>query len=496
MGDHPVFDELYIVSDLHLGGETPQRQIFKQGDVFAEFIDQLLTLPKKKTIKQALVINGDLVDFLAEPDPKYFDLINATNKLDRIFRDPSFVSVWEALGKFVASSPHRTLIITLGNHDLELALPRLRTQLIHELSNGKSEYRDRIRLEFEKGGFECQVGDAKVLCVHGNEVDPWNATDYETLRRMGSDNSFSGPWTPNGGTKLVIDVMNEIKAEYPFVDLLKPEEGGVIPTLLVLKPSLAPRIGDAVPSWLRSRYDQLRIATGFLSDELVSAELQRVEALGSSTKILDRMLGDTFGSGIPLVQGENSVDELLGRAEERLRQGITPMQLASRTGQSEYLGTIGAIWNLVTFKGRSEVLREALEKLQKDRSFQILTADDTYRALDQKISESTDFVTAGHTHLQRAIPRTNGHGFYYNSGTWVRLIQITNSMLSSTASFQPVFESLQHGSMMVLDSHPDLVKLVPTAVYIGATDKGVYGELKVMASGELESVDRSGHMRT
>lgn len=498
MGANPVFDELYIVSDLHLGGETPQRQIFKQGDVFADFVDKILAAPKKKSIKQALVINGDLVDFLAEPDPKYFDLVHAANKLDRIFHDPSFVPVWNALRQFVAS-PNRTLIITLGNHDLELALPRIRHQLIQELTGGQASLSGRIWLAFEKGGFECQVGKANVLCVHGNDVDPWNATDFETLNRMGNDASFSAAasnWIPNGGTKLVIDVMNEIKAEYPFVDLLKPEEGGVVPTLLVLKPSLAPKIGDAVPAWLRSRYDQLRIATGFLSDELVNAELMRVDVPRSSTKVLDKMLGDTFGSGMPVVQGDNSIDELLGRAEERLRKGITPMQLSARTGEPEYLGTIGAIWNLVTFKGRSEVLREALEKLQHDRSFQILTADDTYRALDQKVSEATDFVAAGHTHLRRAIPRTKGRGFYYNSGTWVRLIQIETEMLSSSAKFQPIFESLQHGSMAVLDSNPNLVKLIPTAVYIGSSDKGVSGELKVMASGRLESVDRSGHMRT
>ena len=66
---------------------------------------------------------------------------------------------------------------------------------------------------------------AKVVCVHGNEVDSWNVADYERLRRIGRDYQFGVSvegWTPNAGAQMVIEVMNQIKRDYPFVDLLKP----------------------------------------------------------------------------------------------------------------------------------------------------------------------------------------------------------------------------------------------------------------------------------
>src|SRR5262249_38818395 len=136
-------------------------------------------------------------------------------------------------------------------------------QLVQELSGGSPAARGRVRLAFEEGGFSCRVGGAKVIAVHGNEVDAWNVTDWEQLRRIGEEATRAGAapaWTPNGGTKLVIEVMNGIKARSPFVALLKPEGGAVAPTLLVLDPFLAAKVGAAVPAWARSRLDRVRLA--------------------------------------------------------------------------------------------------------------------------------------------------------------------------------------------------------------------------------------------
>ena len=69
-------------------------------------------------------------------------------------------------------------------------------------------------LAFDGAGFLCRVGNATVLCVHGNEVDDWNITDYETIRRAGRDlqqGRSVEAWVPNAGTHLVIEVMNDIK---------------------------------------------------------------------------------------------------------------------------------------------------------------------------------------------------------------------------------------------------------------------------------------------
>src|SRR5579871_5685593 len=131
-GDFPEFDELYVISDLHMGGE-PGRQIFRQGTLLGKFIDHLTA--RDSGLKVGLCINGDTVDFLAEPDASVLDPKGAVKKLRRIIGDPSFKAVWEALGRFVRTA-NRRLILTLGNHDLELALPWVQDELVRYLADG------------------------------------------------------------------------------------------------------------------------------------------------------------------------------------------------------------------------------------------------------------------------------------------------------------------------------------------------------------------------
>ena len=60
----PAFDELHVVSDLHLGGPAGF-QIFDLGAPFGRLADHLRTRASSGR-RIALLINGDLVDFLAE----------------------------------------------------------------------------------------------------------------------------------------------------------------------------------------------------------------------------------------------------------------------------------------------------------------------------------------------------------------------------------------------------------------------------------------------
>src|SRR5262249_9799282 len=149
----------------------------------AKFIESIRT-SSAKTV--ALVINGDLVDFLAEPSAIAFDPAGANRKLDRIVNDPAFAPAWSALTKFVRTND-RHLAITLGNHDLELALPWVRSHLTDILAGSDGRARARLSLVFDGTGFLSRVGNANVLCVHGNEVDDWNVADHEAIRRLGRD---------------------------------------------------------------------------------------------------------------------------------------------------------------------------------------------------------------------------------------------------------------------------------------------------------------------
>src|ERR1700737_1501863 len=109
MSSLPQFDEMYVISDLHLGG-APGFQIFNSGRELVALIDYIRDRPATRV---ALVINGDSVDFLAAPGAGYFGTNGSNDKLDRIVGDVSFKPIFDALTQFVARD-NRQLIITLG----------------------------------------------------------------------------------------------------------------------------------------------------------------------------------------------------------------------------------------------------------------------------------------------------------------------------------------------------------------------------------------------
>lgn len=452
----PRFDELYSVSDLHMGGAQSGSQIFNSGPELAKLIEYLRTKPGRI----ALVINGDMVDFLAEPGAKAFDPDGAIQKLDRIAGDAAFAPVWKALKKFVRAKGRR-LIITLGNHDLELALPWVREHLLQLIAEDDDAARGRVVLAFDGTGFLCRVGNATVLCLHGNEVDDWNVTDFETIRRCGRDlqqGRIVDPWIPNAGTHLVIDVMNDIKKGYPFVDLLKPELEAVIPVLLAVAPDKRDQIGGAFPVLKRLVMDKFRRTTG-----LLGAEEEREEI-------------SLAADGAPM-RRQMDHEALLERMDDRLQRGIEPISLVPAAERVQQLGFSSAAWSWVRGKDVRETLRSALDDLQKDRSFEWSLTDDTFHQLDDTITSNVDFVLAGHTHLERALPRRRRNGFYFNSGTWARLIRLEPHVLADQAEFNKVYGAMAAGTMKALDEFPGLVLRRRTVVAVKTDGGNTRGEL-------------------
>ena len=451
----PSFDALYVISDLHMGG-VEGFQIFGAGPLLGQTIDQLRdTLPEQEI---GLVINGDTVDFIAEPKAEYFDPVGAVDKLNRITSDPAFKPVWNALTRFVRT-PKRTLLINLGNHDLELALPRVKERLLQILTGGDTDLRGRIRLVFDGTGVCCRVGNASVLCLHGNEVDNWNICDYESLRRQGKDLHFNAdrePWIPNAGTQLVVDVMNQIKRKYPFVDLLKPELEAVVPTLYALDPSLRPKLANVFGVAKRWAKDTLRRSTGFLESardiEEPGDSQQDLEALLVSTLIADR---PSDGSTVetPQTKGAGSLE-----------------------GLESTRGAVDALTGLIQRQPKHEILRRAMEGLTENRGFRFDEPDDTFRKTDELVGKGVDFLVTGHTHMHRAHPRSR-EGFYFNSGTWVRLIQLSPEVLRDTEKFKRYYDAFEHGTMSALDNEPGMILNRPTVVSICSRGSRVEGSL-------------------
>lgn len=457
------FEEVHVISDLHLGGDAGH-QIFKHADKLSRFIASLTARPQGRRV--ALVVNGDFVDFLAGKGATYFDPLGAVAHVQRIARDPAFEDIFAAFRAFVATAD-RTLAIVLGNHDIELALPNVQRALLAEVAGRNPAAHGRVLWSVGGTGFAATVGSGRVLCVHGNEVDAFNITDYEALRRAARDQVFgwtpkAQAWVPNAGTKLVIEIMNGIKQSFPFIDLLKPETDAVVPILFALDQANVARLLDALQVASRAQWDSLRSATGFLSlTEAAPRDLS--EAAGEPRRNdVSLRLAEVLRRAFETPRSEEQdhfVTALLDRTEEQFQEGLDPFRLAGATSQDK-LGllelsgaSVRAAWAKLLARPEPERLRAALQHLVKDKTFNRQFRDDTFEKIEQIVPVDVNVVVAGHTHLERFHPRGSG-GTYINTGTWARLMRVTPELLTDPAQFEQFYTAVRQPTIDALDETP------------------------------------------
>jgi UDP-2,3-diacylglucosamine pyrophosphatase LpxH len=466
-----IFHELYVVSDLHFGGK-PGFQIFRQGDTLANFV-KACARPSNRRV--GLVLNGDIVDFLAEAPAAYLDPQHAIDKLERIFyEDEAFSGVWSAFQEFVAQ-PNRQLILVLGNHDVELALPHVTEWILDKLSNGDSAARGRVTTCFDGAGFPCLVGDKSVFCIHGNDVDLWNMVDHKQLLDVSfaiNTNEKPPEWEPNAGTRMVIDVMNNVKRDFPIVDLLKPEVEAVVPILLTMNPNQINKISKILSVAAHLSKDFMWRTLGL---ESVSPEEEKIEGPEFEKKVMDDFLKKYF---------EYDQPELADEQETEL-EGITDFIPAFFSSKEK----------------KVEKLRKALKKnLKDDQSFVITEKDKMFNKMKKEVGSEINYLITGHSHKERAIARKTDGCYYFNSGTWIRLIRLTEDVLENSEEFARVYAAFESGSMKQLDDINDLgpsrdkplVMLRPTVVSIVEKDGKTYGELRhANPDGSLQPVENT-----
>ena len=487
----PQFQQLFSVSDIHLGGPKGF-QIFDQGPALAWLVDHLRDRECDGDL--ALVLNGDIVDFLAEEPSMYLDAQGAVTKMERIIQDPSFSMVWKALGRFVRK-PNRHLILVLGNHDVELALPEVRTLLQDTLCGQSDAARGRLTFAMDGNGFACMVGNARTLCIHGNEADNWNVVDYLALNRVirAQNRAQSIPeWTPNAGTKMVIDIMNDLKRKHRWVDLLKPEKKAVLPLLLTLNPEAKKKLPGLGSVLYRLGLDGLRKKMHLLSAEEIHSAVQDADDF-------EREILMTLDEVPNAKDQELILEEMLSDLEEQVMNNEDPYRLLE--AEDENLETLG-YWRWIKDKVKDDPPEENIRKmlanwLADDKTWDLVNKDKSFYAIDKIVGKGIDFVLAGHTHLRRAIPRPNDPGVYLNSGTWIRLMAITKDMLDKEDQFSKLWQVLENGTMPVLDDPSkigiddfEVVRRIRTVTGLVANANGkVRGELfEVDGDGPFELV--------
>lgn len=398
---------VYIISDLHLGGRfgadgSRGFRMMTRPEVLAGFIQGLAG----RADAVELVINGDFLDFLAEEGieapgwtPFVADEAAVVARLTGMMAaEAPDGPVFDALAALLAAG--HALTILLGNHDLELGLPAVRACFLDRLGP------ESARVRFIADGEAYLVGDS--LIEHGNRYDGFNVVDQDAFRRLRSlltrgywpadAQALAGFEAPIGST-LVATIMNPIKAELGFVDLLKPEGPGLYALLLALRPSLLGKL-KAVAR-LKRQADR-RAPEGDLPPE--------------------PGMRDLGGRAADEEDGERAVWALLreagfdGALVAEVQQAMNPPPEPGMRGLGDEPLTLGDRLKL-------KLIRAALRH------------DDLHAVWDPSVEASPGYTIAasaladrgfryivfGHTHIARDLPLVGG-ARYLNSGTWANLL--------------------------------------------------------------------------
>jgi UDP-2,3-diacylglucosamine pyrophosphatase LpxH len=437
---------IFVISDLHLGGRPHDRQapdgtLFRRTQItsdyrlIVQFIDWLIHHEHGKDEERELVINGDFVDFLLEDD--YTGMENsgrvwpadqneARARLDQIAtrtREISERGIFDALSEFLANGHRLTLL--LGNHDVELALPKVRERLWTLLNAGGK------RFQFFHDGEAYAVG--RVLIEHGNRYDAWNMVDHSGLRQERSVLSRHLPvdeqqraarfFVPPPGTYLVIKFLNRIKSRYTFIDLLKPENEAVIPLLLTLEPDFRPELREiltALELLNEKRKNPLENAVTPAQNRYLSIGPRE---LGSE---LRRTLGsDASGLFHPLENVPLSIRSRIADLNAWLLRSFQPVVNKFDTAHS-----LHTLLNAPK-EEKLAALGTTLYKLNRyNRCFDLdyETAPYSEAARETARAGGFDVVVYGHTHLPKC-PLSEHDGLersclYLNTGTWCNVIRL------------------------------------------------------------------------
>jgi UDP-2,3-diacylglucosamine pyrophosphatase LpxH len=459
---------VFIISDLHLGGNYPgPEQARKRGfrlcthaDAISRFVEQ--RTKEARRIQTEIVLNGDTVDFLAEADTHTAaggattwssftaDSEAAATKFKTIVgRDKA---VFDSFGPFLDAGGRLTIL--LGNHDIELSLPGVRHELRKAL--GVKHNHD---FEFIYDNEAYVIGDA--LIEHGNRYDAWNQVDYDALRRIRFFQSRHLPvppqysFIPPAGSDMVTLIINTIKSEYAFVDLLKPETAAVVPMLLALEPGFRQRIGRIARLYNRTRSELLNATSPKFGGD-VRAERDLDVVPGADTENIAAWSLEGASTG-PVTDQESESAALkralqvaLGSEAEAFLHDIDA-QIAEIDPLAEFGQEVGAfdtasrVFGIAAllfgrtsqaYHKRLPALLRAMQGLQNTAMFERETETaKEYLNAAQDLADRGGFsyVVFGHTHLAKHVPLGNGR-FYLNSGTWADVLRFPCEILATQST--------------------------------------------------------------
>lgn len=420
-----AFDEVHVVSDLHWV-DGPERQIFEGVQPMAAWVHALPADGRRV----ALVLAGDILDFIAGPDARYLDPERAAKRTRGVLAELG--PVIRALGAF-ASRPGCQLVLLRGNHDVELAFPWVHQVLVEAIAASSNVSVEGLPRAV---GFDCMVGDKRVFVIHGNDQDAHNTVDQAAVDRVTTAHQRAfdtyprevATWQPNRGTRLVVDAMNFVKERHPFIDLLKPESVLNLSELLI---ALSP------------------------ANALVLASLA---SGGAALPFLERLRAGGFLSDLDASPPGGATVRRAGLREaavrDALRRGAQPTELLGPLEPDpELLALETAVAAAVLGRDPEAALRRGMKRwLDARHAFDDPSnPDDSDKHIDRGNCPEADFLIAGHTHIARCAPRVTGHGTYLNSGTWIRLAKLRSRDIDDDVRWAKVRKALHARTLAEID---------------------------------------------
>lgn len=437
--------QVFVTSDWHLGGSLDSysddqlklgSSIFRSVTQLTSFLDSLFVQAEWFDGETQLVLNGDIVDFLA-PNPAngyvpiawQNDAAIIRKELDDIasrFVDENGRGPFTALRDLAQSGVQ--IVVLLGNHDVELCLPRVRTRFA-ELVGGSAN----VRFIYDGEAYTC----GKLIVEHGNQYDRFNGVDFDRLRRERSRLSRGASiedserdktyFQPPVGSSIVVDEVNPRLADVPFLNLLKPEFGAAIPLMLAFYPET------------RKFYELAFAAGKIVKRASGNTPANRPGLLSSgpavSHKDLNSFLREELAHDVaPFLEPQTRPGQLSGAASnsESLMSRLTKL--------STLVVDLTCPWGLYTQlrKGneteRLNCVRIALKRVRDEADFATDTEKDEYREPAQAIIEQGGFeaVVFGHTHFPKEVQLDGGK--YLNSGTWADVLRLPEEISSDAES--------------------------------------------------------------
>src|SRR5437868_6562702 len=228
---NPNAKQLIVISDLHMSAQALDDFDLEIEGKFVEFVKKLSSEPQSIE----LVINGDFLDFVQAPpvdgsgltglvstegQPLSFTESQSGQKLDAIH--DAHPRVFDVLRQFVGAKPDNELTILPGNHDADLFWPSIRANLTRRIGAP-----DRFRVHLERS--YRPAGFPGLWIEHGHQFDRINGFFLGTTERWSSqyppilrDSHGHERLFECLGTRFLMQFLNRIDREYPYVDNVKP----------------------------------------------------------------------------------------------------------------------------------------------------------------------------------------------------------------------------------------------------------------------------------